>query len=145
MMHINCHRRECIIEFRFLRLRRSWKLQWRRICLFTTSGRPAKFIFWIRLIFSRYEKMKFLSKRRKSKSVAPLSFKVTMYPYAMASIGQNNFIIRVNTRHGMNQSVNKIVGLRWKFQFRKRANVVVHLDDLQTVNFNISFRESSEC
>lgn len=73
------------------------------------------------------------------------SLKVTLYPYAMASIGQNNFIIRVNTMHGMNQSVNKIVGLRWKFQFRKRANVVVHLDDLQTVNFNISFRESSEC
>ena len=49
--------------------------------------------------------------------------------------------------HGMNQSVNKIVMkiIFRKFQFRKRANVVVHLDDLQTVNFNISFKESSEC
>ena len=71
----------------------------------------------------------------------------------MLCIGQNNFIMRVNTMHGMNQSENrgfimKIIFRKCqfgKFQFRKRANVVVHLDDLQTVNFDISFKESSEC
>ena len=50
--------------------------------------------------------------------------------------------------HGMNQSENRgfIMKIIFrKFQFRKRANVVVHLDDLQTVNFDISFKESSEC
>ena len=52
--------------------------------------------------------------------------------------------------HGMNQSVNKIVGSSWKFrglifrkfQFRNRANVVVHLDDLFKLLISISLLKS---
>ena len=46
--------------------------------------------------------------------------------------------------HGMNQSVNKIVMkiIFRKFQFRKRANVVVHLDDLFKLLISISLLKS---
>ena len=46
-----------------------------------------------------------LSRGRKSKSVAQKT-KVTKYPYAMLSIGQNDFIMRVNTKLRTKQNRN---------------------------------------